>query len=91
MVSIYNAGICVSISQNLRGMLEYGRNKNTFVTEVHLNTNDVTITVRWDNGSTCTTDFADYSIMYDFVYDRKRSPYWKNATVYVNTIFDGTI
>ena len=68
-VTIYSqSGKPVSTSRNLRGILVYCRTHR--VESVHIGL-PATLYVTWANGAHVVTDFADHSVLMDWVRARK--------------------
>ena len=73
MVIIRNDEMCVvRTSKNLRGIMVHSRqNKVRLVHLFECKGGSSALVVTWANGDTCTTDFADFSVLCDWVKRRR--------------------
>lgn len=76
----------VSLSRNLRGMLDYGRKQGVCRVQIAPIDTGGLLYVAYYNGATCLTTFADYSVLRGFVQDRStpghgRKSLWPEAEI----------
>lgn len=76
----------VSISRNLRGPLDYARKHGVARVQIAPIDTGGLLYVTYDNGATCLTTFADYSVLQGFAKDRStpghgRQSLWPEAEV----------
>jgi hypothetical protein len=77
MITIYKQLKPVSTSQNLRGILDYARTRNTNVRLVRIEQiadGKGMLQVTWADGARAITDFADYNVLADWCKGRRSWP-----------------
>ena len=78
-VVIYRNGQAVSSSRNLRGVLRYRADVVDVAIWAHVNDSGATLVLRWSDGATCTTRFADIGVCVDWCARRRA---WPRAVVH---------